>query len=77
MYKNEAQCAKQDLAIGGIIRGLEHEEKRSPTLHENINNRIANMKGQVERLERVKVLLAEPGGILNVSIEDLRFALSY
>jgi uncharacterized small protein (DUF1192 family) len=60
--------------ISGAISGT---VMHNPTLAQNIDQRIAAMKSQVERLERVKALLAEPAGILNVPIDDLRFAMSY
>lgn len=55
----------------------ESARKESPTLAENIDLRIARLKNEVTRLERVKVLLSEPTGLLNVPIDDLRFAMNY
>ena len=49
----------------------------SPTLAQNIDMRLKYLATQISNLERVKTLLAEPGGILNVPIDDLRFAMNH
>lgn len=51
--------------------------RESPTLSQNIDDRIKHLQEQVERLTRVKQLLGEPAGLLNVPIDDLRFAMNY
>lgn len=48
----------------------------SPTLAENIDDRIRSMHDQIQRLERVRSLLRE-GRMLDIPIEDLRFAMNY
>jgi hypothetical protein len=65
----KAQCE------GAISRGP--VDRPSPTLAENIDYRIASLQNQVERLQKVKQLLASPAGLLSVPIEDLRFAMNY
>jgi|GEM_PF-3787866 len=49
---------------------------QSPTLSENIEQRIAMLEQQVERLKNVKAKLLT-GSMLDVPIEDLRFAMNY
>lgn len=49
----------------------------SRTVGENIDVQIANLKAQIEALEKTKLDLAKPNGLLNVRIEDLRRAMSY
>lgn len=61
------EMSKQAMIVGKL---------HSPTLAENIDNRIASMEEQIKRLTRVRSLLAE-GRILDVPIEDLRFAMNY
>lgn len=78
---NEKLCGAQyygnqiGLAAGAIPLGSDCI--KSPTLSQNIEFRINSLENQVERLKRVKELLAEPGGIFNVPIDDLRFAMNY
>lgn len=74
MYEQEH--AMKMLAANSIS-GAGCDVRHNPTLAENIDMRINSLKIQVERLERVKQLLAEPAGMLNVPIDDLRFAMSY
>lgn len=64
-YGQVEKCAE-----GGLVRP-------SATVSENIDRQIAEMQKQIERLEQLKKLLSEPGGILNVPIQDLRFAMNY
>jgi hypothetical protein len=61
----------------GLIEKMVSDVRHNPTLAQNIDQRIAMLEQQVDRLTRVKVLLAEPAGILNVPIDDLRFAMNY
>lgn len=58
-------------ALGGC------DTPMSRTVGENIDSRIASLRAQIEALEETKRKLAEPAGILNVRIEDLRQAMSY
>ena len=51
--------------------------KASPTLSQNIDRRIIEMQCQIQRLEFVKQQLAKPSGILEIPIDDLRFAMNY
>lgn len=65
------------LAAGQSSNLIDRNHKlHSPTLAENIDNRIASMEDQIKRLTKVRGLLAE-GRILDVPIEDLRFAMNY
>ena len=69
MYENSAN--KEPLQAGMIL-GSHH---KSMTMAENIDYRIATLKDQVTRLEKVKEMLATPEGLLNVPLDDLRFAM--
>ena len=51
-------------------------EHKNPTLAENIDMRIAMLKSQIQRLERVKEVLTDSEGLLRVPVDDLRYALS-
>jgi uncharacterized small protein (DUF1192 family) len=62
----EAQCAK---VAGAISIG-----SRNTTVAENIDNRIASLQEQIERLETVKAKLSK-GTILDVSLDDLAMAM--
>lgn len=63
----KASADKQTAACGVM---------HNPTLAENIDQRINQLESQVERLKRVKTTLAT-GSMLDVPIEDLRFAMNY
>lgn len=69
-------CIKTQ-ALGQIAGTGKLVDYKSPTLSESIDRRIEVLKAQIAQLELVKAELAKPGGMLNVPIEDLRFALSY
>lgn len=70
MYEEQMIGKTCDRNVIGYIQ-------KDVTLAQNIDNRILHLKDQVTRLERTKALLAEPGGLLNVPIDDLRFAMNY
>lgn len=70
-YENEAQMGKAQSALVG---GSALISSRNVTVAENIDNRIANLREQIERLEAVKEKLAH-GSILDVSLEDLSMAM--
>lgn len=55
---------KQQISIG----------HRNTTVAQNIDNRIASLQEQIERLQAVKAKLAT-GTILDVSLEDLQMAM--
>lgn len=59
------------------LKDQESRRIRETTIGQNIDNRIASLTEQIERLQRVKMQLADPSGLLNVAIEDLRFAMNY
>lgn len=65
--------AIEKAAAAQILGGL----RESPTLSQNIDMRISNLENQIQRLKKVRQLLSEPTGILNVPIDDLRFAMNY
>ena len=71
---NTYECLPQTQASQVIGYGY---DKKSPTLLENIDRRIADMKNQIERLELTKIEMQKPGGILNIPIDDLRQAMNY
>jgi ferritin-like metal-binding protein YciE len=50
--------------------------RHNPTLAQNIEQRIAMLEDQVTRLKSVKEKLST-GSILDVPIDDLRFAMNY
>lgn len=72
MYEN--QCAVEPCKEAGSILG---GGRKSLTMAENIDFRIATLRDQITRLEKVKSLLASPDGLLNVPLDDLRFAMQY
>ncbi len=76
-YEAKLQCTDSIPNILGRASGQISGSKTSPTLAQNIDYRIESMKSQIARLEQVKQLLAEPAGMLNVPLEDLRFAMNY
>lgn len=46
----------------------------NPTVEENIDNRIAYLKGEIDRLEKSKATLAP---LLPMRIRDIREAMNY
>lgn len=52
-------------------------QHQSPTLSANIDARIEHLEQQIVALKLVRAKLAEPGGILQIPIDDLRFAMQY
>lgn len=68
------QMAKVECA--GQMHSISLLSKQSITVSENIDLRISSMENQITRLKKVKHLLAE-GKLLEVSIDDLRFAMQY
>lgn len=72
----------REAALGSASTAMDFNTLRkissnNVTVSQNIDFRIADLRNQIERLERTKAILAEPGGILNVPLDDLRFAMSY
>lgn len=65
-----AQMSKSSLGIGML-------DRPSPTLLQNIDNRIESLESQIARLKNVKQVMQSEGGILNVPIDDLLFAMNY
>lgn len=76
MYENQAICGA-GTTDRALAEKMAADIRHNPTLAQNIDQRIAMLEQQVGRLTRVKALLAEPAGILNVPIDDLRFAMNY
>ena len=68
-------------SLGGLVPTQAEcgssSNKDSPTLSQNIDRRIIEMQRQIQRLEYVKQQLVKPGGILEIPIDDLRFAMNY
>lgn len=65
---------------GNSIADYAEEKKlsissRNTTVAENIDNRIENLTGQIERLKAVKEKLAS-GSILDVSLDDIQMAMA-
>jgi len=73
-YGSGSALAAQQNYAGDLLRKQAFLE--SPTLSQNIDRRIADMQQQIARLNKVRDLL-EKGLLLEVPIEDLRFAMSY
>lgn len=61
-------------SMTGMIAGTSQISYRNTTVSENIDNRIASLQEQIERLQLVKTKL-ESGSILNVPLEDLQMAM--
>lgn len=72
MYEGQVIGSNMALAKEKMLADVRH----NPTLAENIDQRIAAMEDQVRRLKSVKDKLAT-GSMLDVPIDDLRFAMSY
>ena len=58
----------------GMIAGTANISHRNTTVAENIDNRVASLQQQIERLQAVKAKLAT-GSILDVPLEDLQMAM--
>lgn len=54
-----------------------HSQMMSRTIGQNIDQRIANLRAEIERLEGVRKQLENGASLLDVRIEDLRQAMSY
>lgn len=70
MYEDQEKC---NIATTSVLGGI----SRDTTVSKNIDRQIEDLTKQIERLQKLKVSLSEPGGLLNVSIQDLRFAMNY
>lgn len=64
----------QGLATGAIGRDLSMSGSDT-TVSQNIDNRIAQLREQIARLEAVKTKLSR-GSILDVSLHDLQLAMA-
>ncbi len=62
------------MGLSNAIAGQSLMTGRDTTVAQNIDNRIASLREQIERLELVKQKLSR-GTILDVSIEDLQMAM--
>lgn len=71
-HENECKVPGAQSQLGLI--GKQHQ---SPTLSANIDARIEHLEQQIVALKLVRAKLAEPGGILQIPIDDLRFAMQY
>lgn len=71
---SEEQYSGVPNGLGNVIGGQLSLASRNTTVAQNIDNRISNLREQIERLETVKQKLAR-GTILDVSIEDLQMAM--
>lgn len=56
---------------------LAHGQMMSRTIGQNIDQRIANLRVEIERLEGVRKQLENGASLLDVRIEDLRQAMNY
>lgn len=74
MYEDQSIVKSRAAAQCGQMSGA--GVMHNPTLAENIDQRINQLESQVERLKRVKTTLTT-GSMLDVPIEDLRFAMNY
>ncbi len=67
-----------EMQAGQLIGGQQAKDAyMSRTIGENIDQRIANLKAEIQRLEGVKTQLLSGASLLDVRIEDLRQAMSY
>lgn len=62
---------------GSLAGSLMPPIPKSTTVGDNIDRHIVDLEGRIARLKALKAKLAEPGGLLNVSIQDLRVAMNY
>ena len=73
-YGMEGAAKQAAIGIAGYARGELQMASRNTTVGENIDNRISQLREQIERLEEVKRKL-NTGTILDVSLEDLSMAM--
>jgi uncharacterized small protein (DUF1192 family) len=62
---------------GQIEKQQYHEQMMSRTIGQNIDQRILNLRAEIERLEGVRAQLENGASLLDVRIEDLRQAMNY
>jgi hypothetical protein len=76
MYEKEAVMAQNALGYyqKGMVVGGEQCVDRNPTVEENIDRRIAQLKAELANLEESKKTL---GPLLPMRISDIRRAMSY
>jgi hypothetical protein len=69
--------AEQNQSIGIAKFGLQHTvaRDRDITLADKLDERIAILEKQVADLKSVKNKLSEPGGLLNIPLDLLRYAM--
>lgn len=68
-------AAQQGYVSGQILGGGggAGSQYTPPTVLEAIDQRIESMNENIRNLQRMKNALAEPSGILKLSVNDLRF----
>ena len=59
-------------SLGGNLIGI-----KQLTLSESIDSQIADLQARIDSLKATKEKLSQPGGILNIPINDLRMAMNY
>ena len=62
---------------GQIEKQQYHDQMMSRTIGQNIDQRILNLRAEIERLEGVRAQLGNGASLLDVRIEDLRQAKNY
>ncbi|MES2323266.1 MAG: hypothetical protein V4633_13460 [Pseudomonadota bacterium] len=72
MYEGQVLGSNMAMAQAKMCTEVRH----NPTLAENIDQRINMLEDQVRRLKSVKEKLST-GSMLDVPIDDLRFAMNY
>lgn len=76
MYDQEANAATMpQQVIGGAGSLLRTKAQYDPTVRENLDNRIAELKKAVEELERIKSVT--PPALIDMKISDLREAMRF
>jgi hypothetical protein len=72
MYEQYAE--KQMAVLGGAGYNAVQRLDENPTVGENIDRKIAWLKGEIDRLEKSKETL---GPLLGMRIRDIRQAMEY
>lgn len=64
-------------SAGGLVGGGALTLAKSPTIADQIEERLTRLQSEVDRVKRIKKHLSEPNGVLTVSVDDLRWITNY